>query len=63
MWLLMKTEAAGCAYENAEALARYEGFTPAPMRNGVFIQKRLTLTSADGGLGLATFEPRLGCCA
>jgi hypothetical protein len=48
MWLLMKTEAAGCAYEDAEVLARYEGFTPAPMRNGVFIQKRLTLTSADG---------------
>ena len=24
------------------------GLLPAPMRNGAFIQKRLTLTSADG---------------
>ena len=63
MWLLMKTEAAGCAYENAEALARYEGFTPGTNVQRSVYPKAAHFDVRRWGLGLETFEPRLGCCA
>jgi hypothetical protein len=41
MSLLMETEAAGCTYEDAEVLAKYDGHVPGTNAYNSFVQRAM----------------------